>query len=139
MTRVPLSDLLEGLEFASAGDGGESAAYVCLETGRVFFQSDWTDDEEELPADLDDPAHYLALPTKRDLDLGRALVMAFIEEASPADAETVHSYFRQRGAYSRYKDLLARRDLLDSWYAFEQTATESALREWCAQNGLQPT
>lgn len=138
MTRVPLSDLLKGLEFASAGDG-ESAACVCLATGRVFFQSDWTDDEEELPADLDDPAHYLALPTRRELDLGRELVMAFIEDASPADVETVRSYFRQRGAYGRYKDLLARRELLDSWYAFEQTATESALSEWCAQNGLQPT
>lgn len=138
MTRVPFSDLLEGLDFASTGDG-EGAAYVCLETGRVFFQSDWTDDDDELPADLDDPARYLALPTRRELDLGRALVMAFIEEASPTDLETVRSYFRQRGAYGRYKDLLARRDLLDSWYAFEQTATESALREWCAQNGLQPT
>lgn len=138
MTRVPFSDLLEGLDFASTGDG-EGAAYVCLETGRVFFQSDWTDDDDELPADLDDPARYLALPTRRELDLGRALVMAFIEEASPTDLETVRSYFRQRGAYGRYKDLLARRDLLDSWYAFEQAATESALREWCAQNGLQPT
>ena len=81
MTRVPLSDLLKGLEFASAGDG-ESADCVCLATGRVFFQSDWTDDEEELPADLDDPAHYLALPTRRELDLGRELVMAFIEGSS---------------------------------------------------------
>ena len=48
----------------------------------------------------------------------------------------VTSISRRRGAYGRFKMLLAGRNLLDQWYAFSKEKTLSALGEWCASEGL---
>lgn len=40
------------------------------------------------------------------------------------------------GAYARFKDLLVRRKALGQWHAFENAATERALRQWCDENGV---
>jgi hypothetical protein len=45
--------------------------------------------------------------------------------------------FDRRGAYSKFKALPTRRQALDQWYAFEQKATEEALREWCEDNSIE--
>jgi hypothetical protein len=44
--------------------------------------------------------------------------------------------FSKRGAYPKFKALLARRHALDRWYAFEQKATK-ALRDWCEANSIE--
>jgi hypothetical protein len=44
--------------------------------------------------------------------------------------------FSRRGAYHRYKELLVRRDALERWYDFSNKSEEGALREWCAENGI---
>jgi hypothetical protein len=41
-----------------------------------------------------------------------------------------------RGAYARFKELLASQACLDKWYAFEAESTEQALRDWCAENKI---
>ena len=41
-----------------------------------------------------------------------------------------------RHAYARYKALLEKCDALTAWYAYEARATESALRQSCADNDL---
>jgi hypothetical protein len=43
----------------------------------------------------------------------------------------------RRGAYRRYKDLLVRRGALERWYGFSNKSEETALREWCAENGIE--
>jgi len=48
----------------------------------------------------------------------------------------VVNVFRQRRAYSRFRDLLERRGKLTAWYEYEERATEAALRQWCADNDL---
>jgi hypothetical protein len=48
----------------------------------------------------------------------------------------VRRLFGHRGAYASFKQLLARRGVLDQWYDFEQKATERALREWCEINSI---
>jgi hypothetical protein len=35
------------------------------------------------------------------------------------------------------KALLTRRRALDQWHAFEQKATQDALREWCEDNSIE--
>lgn len=90
----------------------------------------------DVPPDLETSEQYVAMPGKRDLDLGIRLVMAFVEEALPKDLETVEGYFNKRGAYSKFRDLLARRDALDRWHAFEAEATARALREWAEGEGF---
>jgi hypothetical protein len=51
----------------------------------------------------------------------------------------VAQFFRHRGAYARFKDLLASEGSLDKWYAFEAESTERALRDWCTSNDISVT
>ena len=46
-------------------------------------------------------------------------------------------FFRHRGAYARFKELLLSEGCLDKWYAYEAEATEQALRDWCRANEIQ--
>jgi hypothetical protein len=54
-----------------------------------------------------------------------------------ADYNEVRHIFSRRGAYGRYKDLLVRRGALERWYDFSNKSEETALREWCAENGIE--
>ncbi len=45
-------------------------------------------------------------------------------------------YFGHKGAYSRLKDLLEQRGLLDKWHEYERLATKSALLKWAEENGI---
>jgi len=56
----------------------------------------------------------------------------------PDTCDIVAGFFRRRGAYARFKDLLATRGLLQQWYETENRATEEALLAWCEENGVQP-
>jgi hypothetical protein len=40
-------------------------------------------------------------------------------------------------AYARFKDLLESDGLLEKCYNFEATASDRALRDWCAENDVQ--
>jgi hypothetical protein len=51
---------------------------------------------------------YVQLPDKRELDLGRALVFDFVRQFLPDDFSEVQRMFGRRGAYAKFKDLLAR-------------------------------
>jgi hypothetical protein len=49
----------------------------------------------------------------------------------------IHGFFHRRGAYARFKSLLAAEGRLEQWRRFEADATERALREWCAGQGIE--
>ena len=66
---VPFDTILEAFEFVSFGPPEEHHAYLCLETGRIYWHSELGADEEELPEDIDDAEKYVAIPHKNDLDL----------------------------------------------------------------------
>jgi len=132
---IAWDDILLAFEFVSAGES-DNSAYLCRETGAVFWRSEFGDNLDELPDDIDDGEKYVALPNLRDLDLGRRLVMRFAREQFADHIDKVAEIFSRRGAYRRFKDLLEREEALDKWWAFEQAAKEKALREWCAENGV---
>ncbi|MDW6024051.1 hypothetical protein SAZ10_20090 [Mesorhizobium sp. BAC0120] len=69
--KVDFTDLLLAFEFVSFDGSGVNRAYLCRETGKIYWKSQWDDDVEELPDDLGAPAKYLAIPDKRQLDLGK--------------------------------------------------------------------
>lgn len=94
-------------------------------------------EEEEIPNDLETADRYLAIPHKHDLDLGQRLVFRFVEARVPHRYTRVSDIFRHRGAYGRFKELLAAEGCLDEWYAFEAEATEQALKSWCRANDIQ--
>ena len=89
-----------------------------------------------MPDDIDHKK-YISIPDKRELDLGKPLVLDFAREFLPDDYEEVRQIFSRRGAYRRYKDLLVRRGALERWYDFSSKSEETALQRWCAENGIE--
>src|SRR5689334_976560 len=105
------------------------------QTGKIYYQTEGLDSEEfddDLPDDIEDEEKYVALPDKRELGLGKPLVLDFAREFLPDDFDDVRDFFSKRGAYPKFKALLARQSAIDRWHAFQAKATERALREWCA-------
>jgi hypothetical protein len=138
---VSIADITGAFEFANtSGTIGEFLAFVCKRTGKIYYQTDFLDDEEmndELPDDIDDEEKYVALPDKRELGLGKPMVLDFAREFLPDDFDDVRYFFSKRGAYPKFKALLARRGAIDRWHAFEAKATEQALRDWCALHEIE--
>jgi hypothetical protein len=48
----------------------------------------------------------------------------------------VAGFFQRRGAFARFKDLLAERGLLPQWHDYKDRAQGAALRAWCAENDI---
>jgi len=134
---VSLKDIREAFEFVSAGCGGESQAFLCKQSGKLYWHSELCDDLDILPDDIDDSEKFLPIPDKIELDLGKPLALDFTSEFLPGDFDDVRQFFSGRGAYARFKDLLHRRGSLDQWYDFEAKAEEKALRMWCALNSIE--
>jgi hypothetical protein len=139
MVSINFSELLDSFAFASAGFRGESKVYISIDTGAIFWVSEYIDRQADIPKNIETSDRYIAMPHKTELDLGQSLVMSFAaEKLSDDNYTTVAGFFRRKGAYSRFKDFLDERGLLEEWYAFEEEASELALREWCEENGIQP-
>lgn len=131
---VSFSDLELAFEFVSSDGGGANQAYLCKETGKIYWHTDIGDNFEELPDDIDDAEKYIQIPDRRELDLGKPLVLDFAREFLRDDFDEVREIFSHRGAYAAFKRLLLRRRALDRWYDFSAEAQRRALREWCEDN-----
>jgi len=133
---VSFDDIENAFFFVSMGQMYMHNAYLCKETGEIFYNSDMVD-SDELPEDIDDPDKYISIPHKNELDLGKALVIEFASEFLPEELNKVYSIFRRKGAYSRYKDLLESKGVLEDWYKFEDERQKAALKEWCRKNKIE--
>ena len=133
---VSLSDLRLAFEFVSSGGMGQNEAYLDRQSGKIYWHSEFGYNQEELPDHIDDE-RYIPIPDKRELDLGKPLVLDFAREFLPVDYDEVRRIFSRRGAYRRYKELLVRRGALERWHDFSNKSEETALREWCAENGIE--
>ena len=134
MVSVKYDDLIEAFEFVSFGGSSEHAAYISLDTGTIYWDTESGD--EELPDDLGDSDRYLAVPHKNDLDLGRDLALRFTAAELPNHCGSVEGFFRRAGAYARFKDLLEAQGRLDAWYLFEAVEAEVALKDWCREHQI---
>jgi catechol 2,3-dioxygenase-like lactoylglutathione lyase family enzyme len=127
--------LEQALHWTSTYDD-DQRALVSRTSAEVFLAGIYGA-EGDLPADVGNPALYVAVPHRHDLELGRPLVQRFCsEQLAPALATQVEDLFRRAGAYSRFKELLQRQGQLEAWFAYEAEATEHALRVWCESVGL---
>ena len=135
--RVSYADLLAAFEWVSSSAQMENSAFVSRKTGTTHWASDLIELEGELPEDIEDGTIYVAVPHKTDLDLGKNLALSFTGERLPDSYAAVAGFFRQRGAYARFKDLLERKGILDTWYEYEAQAVEQALRTWSEENAIQ--
>lgn len=123
--------------FTSAGGYGENTATLDKQTGKIYYYSDYYDDEDEentLAEEDYDSRIHIQVPHKNDLDLGRELVYDFVEEFIPEEGDKISQIFRKRGAYSRFKDFLDSKELLQEWYDFELKRQQTALYQWCLEN-----
>ena len=135
--RVSWYDLLNSFEFVSASHLGEHQAFLCRQSGVFLWHSEFVDDMDELPDDIDDAEKYVQIPDKRALDLSKRLMLDFARDFLPADFDEVRRIFSHKGAYARFKILLHRRKAVDQWYDFEAKATEKALKTWCELNSIE--
>jgi hypothetical protein len=131
---VSFPDLLDAFEF---GDD-ENSAVLCKKTGKIYWRFALSEEpSDELPDDIDDDETYIEVPNKRELGLGKPLVLAFVREFLPDDVDKVRYIFSKRGACGKFRTLLARRNAVDRWHNFESQATDRALREWCVLNSIE--
>lgn len=133
---VRLEDLEMAFEFVSAGEPMEYEAYLSLETGTIYYHSEYGEIEEPLPDDIDDGVKYVLIPQKRYFGLGRSLAISYSEQFLPNDLDTVRTIFKRSGAFHRFKELLAAHDQIDHWRMFESEALTQAVRQWCEENEI---
>lgn len=136
MVSVRYEDLSAAFDYVSFGAQMEHSAYISLDTGAIYWDSDADESDQEVPEDLGESDRYVSIPHKHDLDLGKDLVLRFVAAELPNQYTTVEGFFHRRGAYSRLKELLAAQGRLEAWYAFEAAETEAALRNWCRENDI---
>ncbi len=112
-------------------------AYLCRKSGRIFYLDDATGVYDKLPDDFEISDEYIEIPHKNELDLGRDLAYDFTGAHAPQLIAEVREAFSRKGAYQRFKTLLARNGLLDDWFKYEQAETEAALKQWCKDNSIE--
>lgn len=137
MAVVKFDDLLMAFDFVGSAPPGEHNAYISLDTGQIYWSSEMGELDEEGPDDLETSDRYLSVPHKTDLGLGKNLALDFSARELSDCYDRVASFFRSKGAYVRFKDLLESEGALERWYAYESGSAEKALRDWCADNGLE--
>jgi hypothetical protein len=135
MTKLKFEDVSFAFDIAGSGAQTDQTVYLSRETGETHWHSEFTDDEEPLPVDFEDTEKYLQIPHKNELGLGQNLLFRFVDV--PDALETIERFFHRRGAYARAKNLLAERGVLKQWFAYEDEALKRAVRDWCAENGIE--
>ena len=133
---IEFSEIEHAFFFVSMDQMYMHNAILCKDTGQIFYTSEMGD-SDELPEDIDNPDKYIDIPHKKELDLGKALVIEFTSKYLPEELDKVYSIFRRKGAYSRYKDLLEMKGALEDWYKFENERQVLALKEWCLRNNIE--
>ena len=133
---VSFDDIENAFFFVSMDQQFMHNAYLCKESGEIFYTSEMGD-SDELPEDIDDPDKYITIPHKNDLDLGKSLVIEFTSKYLSEELDRVYSIFRRKGAYSRYKDFLLQKGFLDEWYEYENERQDKILKEWCRSNNIE--
>jgi hypothetical protein len=134
--KVKFEDLEMAYEFVSSAPYGENVALLDGATGNIFYSSMITGDDE-ITEDMWASEDTIEIPGKMELGLGKQLVFEFVEHHIPDDVRQIREFFSRRGAYSRYKEFLDSKGLLEKWYDFEETAQQEALRHWCVKNEIE--
>ncbi|WP_372846122.1 hypothetical protein [Pontiella sp.] len=135
--KIKFSEIERAFEYVNFGaiPGGNTALFDKA-TGEIYFKSDFAG-IDEIPGEAYRSESTVEIPHKNDLDLGSRLVFRFVCDTFPDGYDKVREIFSRRGAYARYRDWLEYNGLLDKWYDYSSAAEETALREWCAGEGIE--
>lgn len=132
--KIKFFDINDAYFFSDTGDYDDNLSYMCLQTGKFYFKSDYVDDEEPIPDDIDDYKKYILIPHRDELNLAHP--GEFVAEKMPEHMDHLNEIFSYKGAYRRFKDWLIQIDRIDDWYEYENKKTEIALRNWCKENNI---
>ena len=110
--------------------------YVSRETGVVVWDDEPYSGEPCPIKDIDEDPDYICVPSKQEFRLGLALVFKFARERFPEEEGAVERIFKKKGAYSRFKDFLDRKDSLEEWYDFEEKERRRVIVNWCEREGV---
>lgn len=135
---MKFQDIEHAFMFVSAAPQYANQAILSKATDEIFYISDDID-SDELPEDIEEGDQYISIPRKNELDLGKPLVMRFAREYLPNDFQYVWEIFGRRGAYANFKSFLHREQKLNDWFEYENKAETDALKQWCADNGVEIT
>ena len=124
-------------DFANFDDRSNDA-YLDRHTGESLYFSSIGDSDEE-PEDFDDTTRYLAIPDTRDFGLGSQLAVDFVSNSAPHLLDDVRDFFRRRGGFKRFKNLLEHNGLLDDWHQYEADRERVAILRWCDENDIRYT
>ena len=137
MPTVDLDELEQAAVRVEDGDGSVTAL-VARDTGMIHLLNDeYMDEEAPMPSTSSEDARYVAVPPAGTLGIGDALVLRFAAAHLAEDQELVRDLFRDRDTEG-FARLLEERGAGEAWESFRTQATETALRHWCEENGLQP-
>ena len=136
---ISYDELHSAFDFVSAGAPYERNAYIAKATGEVIQAATGYDAYKQIPSDVDDGERYWSVPHKQDLHLGSQLELKFVEEHIPDQFAAAEDFFHRRGAHAKFHDLVARAGKEALWRQYEQQATEQALRQWAAGEGIRLT
>ncbi len=125
----------EAFHYVSDAPPGERIAVVHRSTGRVYLAS-LKAGYDQRPAGAESDPEYVSIPHRRELDPGKPLLLEFVRGHCPAELGRIEAFFARPGAFRNVKDLLRRKQLLESWQLFESQRLEALLRQWCEAQGL---
>jgi len=132
--QVDLNDLEMAMEFVSGDLSFGAEAYLNTQSGQIHYIGDGVD--EVVPDDIEDSEHYLCIPSKRDLGLGRRTVLEFVSRELPSEYDLISDYFSRKGAFAKFKHRLEQIGATEQWYQFQSLATKQALKDWCEENSV---
>jgi hypothetical protein len=132
---------VEELRFAMEDASSEQRYFLDTETGEVILVSEYDDDEESTQRlesiDEAEPGRYLQVPRAESRD-GYEDMQEFIDTVSDkALQQLLEVAIRGKGAFRRFKDVLARDPAEQQrWFAFQMERLDTRVREWLADEGV---
>jgi hypothetical protein len=93
---VSFNELIDAFLFVNSGGFGNDA-FVDKKSGKIYWRFGHDDEmNEELPDDIEAAAKYIPVPDKRELDLGKPLVLDFTRQYLADDFDQVARIFSRR-------------------------------------------
>ena len=134
---------LQELRFAMEDATYEHQYFLDTETGEVILVTEMFDDEEAqrqlAEIDAAEPGRYLQVP-RADSREGYDDMQDFIDTVSDGHLqELLNVAIQGRGAFRRFKDVLARHPgEQQRWFDFQTARLDARAREWLAEEGCEP-
>ena len=137
MASITWFDLQLSLDFADAGQKYDGGAWFNRKTGELWTCGDGIWGPQEPAEDLNQSPDFVPAPNSHDLRLGVPLAMDFAYARLPDQVEEIRALFHRKGGWRNFRTLIARQNVEQEWFAWQDAATEKALREWAAEEGFE--